>query len=70
MVETIRQTEIASLKSALSESDYKRVDAFSKSLVKKLLQHPIIHLKEAAQDDGSVDQIELIGDILGIHNND
>ncbi len=70
MLEEIRKTEIGPLKSALSKKDFKVVDAFSKTLVRRILQHPILHLKEAARDDRSVDQIEFIGDILGIHHDE
>jgi len=67
MVEELRTSEIESIKSVLSDSDYQLVDVVTRSLVRKILQHPILHLKEAARQDCSVNQIRLIGDILGVH---
>jgi glutamyl-tRNA reductase len=67
MLEQLRTTEVEPLRSVLSEKDYRQVDTVTRSLVRKILQHPILHLKEAAREDGSIDQIRLIGDILGVH---
>lgn len=67
MLEQLRTTEVEPLRSVLHKKDFKLVDAVTRSLMKKILQHPIVHLKEAAREDGSVHKIRLIGDILGVH---
>jgi len=68
MLEQIRAAEMEPLKTALQSKDYEMVDLATKSLMRKILQHPILHLKEAAKQDDSIGQIRLIGDILGIHD--
>jgi len=68
MLEQIRAAEMEPLRTALQSKDYEMVDLATKSLMRKILQHPILHLKEAAKQDDSVVQIRLIGDILGIHD--
>lgn len=67
LIEEMRANEVETLRSALSENDFKLVDAVTRSLARKILQHPIVHLKEVARRDGSADEIRLIGDILGVH---
>ncbi|MFH1739578.1 MAG: glutamyl-tRNA reductase, partial [bacterium] len=68
MLDQLRANEMEPLQSVLSKKEYKLVDRVTRSLIKKILQHPIVHLKEAARQDDSIGQIRFIGDILGVHD--
>ena len=68
MLEQLRAAEMEPLKTTLQSKDYEMVDLATKSLMRKILHHPILHLKEAARQEDPCGQIRLIGDILGIHD--
>ncbi len=59
--EGVRQQELEKHRVRLDSDEYERLDAFSKGLVKKLLHNPIMHLRQAVENQElTADEIELV----------
>lgn len=69
--ERVRQAELARLEAQwddLSDADRERLDAFTRSLVNKLLHAPTVWMREAAEsgDDEAMRSIATMNDLLGL----
>lgn len=65
-LEEIRLREMSSLREQLSPEDLILVDEATRHMMKKVLVHPILHVKDAATRPDSGKVIGLIRDILGL----
>lgn len=65
--EQIRSSEIRSLRNQLSHHDFNAVDEATRSLIQKILRHPIVHLVEAAKQEDPVPNMKSVCCILGLH---
>ncbi len=70
LYDRIRASEVATVQSDLTENQYKQVDAMTKSLVKKLLQHPILHLIDSAKQNDPHEAMRSIRDVFGLSEDD
>jgi glutamyl-tRNA reductase len=71
--DAVRGTELDRIGTIDSPAERERLDAFSRSLVKKLLHYPIVHLRSGAEGDSfSEESVTLVRQLfqLGQHEDD
>lgn len=67
LFEHTRRRELERLEGKLSPTEMEAVNTATQAMMKKILSHPIMHLKDAAKKDESSRLIQTIRDILGLH---
>jgi len=66
LFEGVRVQEMERLRKQLSEEDFQKVETATKCMMKKILQQPILRVKDAATRSDSGKIIDAIRDLLGL----
>ena len=64
--ETLRVSEMSLLRSALSDESYDRAERATRTLVKKMLQRPILHALETARREDPVKAVRTLRQFFGL----
>lgn len=65
--ERMRSTEVGPLKESLSNDDFAAVDRVTRSMLQKMLRHPIVHLVDAAKKEDPARDMQAVCCVLGLH---